>query len=341
MFTTPATRRGMTLVELLVVVIILGLLGVATLPTINSAGPKRRLRDAASAVESHLNQAVSKAVGSRTGQGAWLEATGTTGVNPTTTLSFCTGGTEAAGTATLTLNSPSATHCAVSLNPSFAALTGTTSYLRGTPPSGCLIRFAGFPYEYTFFDASTLALPASATSASMLWPSASDGTYSGTRPSLPFTLSIPPGKTTGGKTVLGGNTCVDLLSSTIGVFNYSRAVDNPSNASPLIITYDSLGRAKSVVYTKAGTSNVQQKRLDSRTPIAILVGLRDQVGVSAQPAPSEENPGTNWQRSDSWWVVVDPRTSATFRVENYPNAANPTVAQRFIRQVLLHDSSVQ
>ena len=330
----------MTLVELLVVVVILGLLGIATLPTISSSGPKRRLRDAASAVESHLNQAISKSVGSRTGQGAWLEATGTTESSPTTSLSFCAGGTEAGGTATLTLNSPTATQCSVSLSPSFAALTGTTSYLRGTPPSGCLIRFAGFPYEYAFLNSGTLTFPGAATSSSMLWPAGSDGTYAGSR-SLPFTLSIPPGKTTGGKTVLGGNTCVDLPSSTIGVLNYSQAVENPSNASPLIITYDSLGRAKSVVYTKAGASNVQQQRLDSRTPIAILVGLRDQVGVSAQPAPTEENPGPNWQRSDSWWVVIDPRTSTTFRVENYPNAQSIAAAQRFIRQTLLNDSTAQ
>jgi prepilin-type N-terminal cleavage/methylation domain-containing protein len=334
-------RRGMTLVELLVVVVILGLLGVATLPTINSSGPKRRLREAATAVESHLNQAVSKAVGSRTGAGAWLQADDTAGTSAATILMFCSGGTEAAGTATLTLFSATSATCGVSLDPSFATLTGTTSFLQGTPPSGCLIRFPGFPFEYTFLNSGTLTLPGSATTSGMLWPASSVGTYSGSR-SLPFSLSIPPGKTTGGKTVLGGNTCVDLPSSTVGVWGYSRsAPENPSNAKPLIITYDSLGRAKSAVYQKTGGSVIQQRRLDSRTPIALLVGLRDQVGATFENSPTEQNPGTNWQRSDSWWVVVDPRTSATFRVPNVPNAPNTTAAQRFIRQTLLNDNTAQ
>jgi prepilin-type N-terminal cleavage/methylation domain-containing protein len=333
-----AARRGMTLVELLVVVVILGLLGVATLPTINTSGPKRRLRDAATAVESHFNQTISKAVGARTGSGAWMQATGTAGTAPTTTLSFCGGGTEAAGTATLKLTSPTAAHCEVSLSPSFATLTGSTSYLHGTPPNGCLIRFAGFPYEYTFADANTLSLPGSATTSGMMWPAASNGTYSGTTSPLPVILSIPPGKTTGGKTVLGGNTCVDLTWSTIGVLGYSQAYDIPSNAAPLIITYDSLGRAKSVIYQKAGGS-VQQRRLDPRTPIAILVGLQDQVGQPQIAIPTDENPGTNWQRSDAWWVVIDPRTSTTFRVENAPNSATLEAAQRFIRQTLLNDNT--
>jgi hypothetical protein len=174
----------------------------------------------------------------------------------------------------------------------------------------------------------------------MLWPAASNGTYSGTT-SLPFILSIPPCKTSGGKTILGGNTCVDLPSSTIGVWNYSTTVESPSNASPLIIAYDSLGRAKSVIYTAAGGSRVEQHRLDSRTPIAFLVGLRDQVGATHVSVPSEDNPGTNWQRSDTWWVVVDPRTSTTFRVENVSNATTLTAAQRFIRQTLLNDSTAE
>lgn len=345
MLPTPVVaRRGMTLVELLVVVVILGLLGVATLPTINSSGPKRRLRDAATAVESHFNQAISKAVGSRTGAGVWLEADDSNPAKqlaywPTLMLRFCSGGTEAAGTATLTLTSATSPQCGVSLSPSFATLTGSTSYLQGTPPAGCLIRFAGFPYEYTFADANTLSLPGAATTSGMMWPAASNGTYSGSTTPLPFILSIPPGKTTGGKTVLGGNTCVDLTSSTIGVLGYSPAVDIPSNAAPLIIAYDSLGRVKSVVYQKIGGS-VQQRRLDSRTPIAILVGLRDQVGQPQEANPTDDNPGSNWQRNDAWWVVIDPRTSTTFRVENVSNSANLTAAQRFIRQTLLSDNTV-
>jgi prepilin-type N-terminal cleavage/methylation domain-containing protein len=338
MFPSASTaRRGMTLVELLVVVIILGLLGVTSLPAINAAGPKRRLRDAGSTVESHLNQAISRAVGSRNGHGVWLQASGTLGDSPTTTLSFCAGGTEASGTATLTLTSATATSCAVSLSPSFATLTGTTSFLQGTPPTGCIIQFAGFPYEYALTSGTTLAHAGAA--GTVIWPAATNGTYNGSI-SLPFSLTIPPGKTTAGKTVLGGNTCVDLPSSTIGVEGYSSRIDSPSNESPLIVTFDSIGRAKSAIYRVAGGA-VQQRRLDSRTPVALLVGLRDQVGDSAVSSPTENEPGANWQRSDSWWVVIDPRATAPFRVENATTASNRSAAQKFIRQTLLNDATAQ
>jgi hypothetical protein len=70
--------------------------------------------------------------------------------------------------------------------------------------------------------------------------------------------------------------------------------------------------------------------------VALLVGLRDQVGSAYQAAPTEDNPGTNWQRNDAWWVVIDPRSGSVFQVENYPNASSPEIAQRFIRQKLLN-----
>jgi prepilin-type N-terminal cleavage/methylation domain-containing protein len=328
MLSARATQRcGMTLVELLVVIIILGLLGVAAAPAINSSNSKGKLREAASSVSSHIVRAASQAVGRTSGHGAWLEpdASGSS-TSPTTILRFCAGTVEASGTASLTVAALSATAAAVSMSPSYETLTGTT-----TVPSGTLLRISGMPYDYTLINTGTLAFIGSSTLNS--WPRPA-GSYPATV-SVPFTLQVPPMRTTGGKTTLGGNVCVDLPQSTVGVYSYSPTVTPISNNGPMIITFDTVGRPKNILFT--GTTGAPTLTAsDPQTPVALLVGLRDQVGASYQSTPTDDDPGTNWQRKDAWWVVIDPRSGSVFQVENYPNATSPQLAQRFIRQKLLN-----
>ncbi|MEI6882574.1 MAG: type II secretion system protein [Bacteroidota bacterium] len=328
----PAThRRGMTLVELLVVIIILGLLGVAAAPAINSSSSKSKLREAASSVSSHIVRAASQAVGRTSGNGAWFEPeTSGTKTSPTTMLRFCPGTVEASGTASLTVAALSAATAAVSLTPSYQALTGTT-----TVPSGTLLRISGMPYDYTLSTTGTTVSFIGASTVSS-WPRPTGGTYPGTVSAL-FTLQVPPMRTAGGKTTLGGNVCVDLPQSTVGVYAYSPTVTSISNNGPLIITFDNLGRPKTILLSGTNTNSLPTlTAANPQMPVALLVGLRDQVGASYQSSPTDDNPGTNWQRNDAWWVVIDPRSGSVFQVENYPNATNPEIAQKFIRQKLLN-----
>ena len=327
----PAThRRGMTLVELLVVIIILGLLGVAAAPAINSSSSKSKLREAASSVSSHIVRAASQAVGRTAGAGAWFEPeTSGTATSPTTMLRFCPGTIEASGSATLTVTALSATAATVSMAPSYETLTGTS-----VVPSGTLLRISGMPYDYTLINTGTVSFIGSSTVSS--WPRPKGGTYPGTV-EAPFMLQMPPMRTTGGKTVLGGNVCVDLPQSTVGVYSYSPTVTPISNNGPLIITFDNVGRPKAILFSGTNTNSPPTLTVfNAQTPVALLVGLRDQVGASYQSSPTDDNPGTNWQRNDAWWVVIDPRSGSVFQVENYPNASNPQTAQTFIRQKLLN-----
>ena len=64
----------MTLVELLVVIMIIGLLSVAVLPALNRNPEGKRLRDAAEILSSHLNQQISRALGSSNGSASWYAA---------------------------------------------------------------------------------------------------------------------------------------------------------------------------------------------------------------------------------------------------------------------------
>lgn len=321
-------RRGMTLIELLVVIIILGLLGVAAAPAINSSNSKNKLRDAASSVSSHIVRASSQAVGRNTGYGAWLEPETPDAAKATFLLRFCPGTVEASGTAALTVTSLTSATAAVSMTPSYQTLTGTTAV-----PTGTLLRISGMPFDYHLVDQSTIGF--SGPSATSSWPRPSGG-YPGSV-SVPFTLQLPPMRPTGGKTFLRGNACIDLPQSTVGVYGYSPTATPISNAGPLVIAFDSVGRPKNILYTASGASALPtMAAADAQTPIALLIGLRDQVGDEFQSAPSEDNPGTNWQRNDAWWVVIDPRSGSIFQVQNYPNATSPQTAQRFIRQKLLN-----
>jgi prepilin-type N-terminal cleavage/methylation domain-containing protein len=324
-------RSGMTLVELLVVIIILGLLGVAAAPAINSSSSKSRLREAASSVSSQITRAASQAVGRTAGFGAWFEPeTSGTATSPTTMLRFCPGTVEASGTVRLEVSSLSAAQASIALMaPSYETLTETT-----TVPSGTLLRISGMPYDYTLINTGTVSFIGSSTVSS--WPRPQGGTYPGTV-EVPFTLQVPPMRTTGGKTVLGGNVCVDLPQSTVGVYSYSPTVTPISNNGPLIITFDNVGRPKTILFSGTNTNSPPTLTAsNAQTPVALLVGLRDQVGASYQSSPTDDNPGTNWQRKDAWWVVIDPRSGSVFQVENCPNATNPEVAQKFIRQKLLN-----
>ena len=144
---TPS-RRGMTLVELTVVVVILCLLAVTVLPVLNRSPNKSFLREGAAAVQGHIAQGISKSIGSRTGYGVWFDfdLSGTTTGNTTaTTLAFCPGMTIATGAGQFSTSSGTAT--TATLTPAIAA-AAVLGPLNPQFPTGTLISFMGYPYEY-------------------------------------------------------------------------------------------------------------------------------------------------------------------------------------------------
>ena len=329
--TRASNRRGMTLVELMVVVAILGLLAVAVFPLLGGSSKKNLLRETAATVDGHINQAISKSIGSRTGFGVWIQSDTTSAVSPVSTLAFCPGTTHTSGSATFTLAAQTDT-----------TVTASTPLISTTPvPSGCLLSFVGFPYDYELTAASTVSLRNSVmqTTSNMAWPGALVTATTGT---LSYTVSIPPTGSKGTKVPLRGNACIDLPLSTVGVYGYSTPAATLTNDGPLILTFDSLGRVRTATYTTGSSATPIQRRLDARTPIALLVGMRDQVGQAIVSAPDEDNPGSNLQRADTFWVVLDPRSSTTFIVENAASGvvtagsgtAGISAAQRFIVQTL-------
>ena len=71
--TSHDRRAGMTLIELLVVISILGLLAVTVLPNLSNTGDRRKVREAARAVSGFIAGGQSRALGSRSGGGLWID----------------------------------------------------------------------------------------------------------------------------------------------------------------------------------------------------------------------------------------------------------------------------
>lgn len=333
-------RRGMTLVELMIVVVILLLLAVTVLPALNRSPNKSLLRDTATTVQGHITQGVSKSIGNRTGYGVWFDGdVGTASATTATTLAFCPGITTTTGTTQLLTTSLAATTATLSPGVPTAVLGATSSF-----PAGTLISFIGIPYEYDLNSAGTIASFRTSSGQNVYNTSFPGDPTAANKPFYSYVVAIPPTRTIGIKTALRGNACIDMGCSSIGVIGYGGCNAAVTPGLPLKLTFDSTGRATGVLSGTTFTPLTPDK------PLALLIGLRDQVGAAWNPTPSEDDPGSNLQRRDAYWVVFDPRTATSFVVENsVPSnnasagslAANVQQAQAFVRQSLVNRKNAQ
>lgn len=317
-------RRGMTLAELLVVVVILGLLSVVVLPVLNGRSGKRQLVDAAEAISVHLGQQASRALGSQGGAAVWYEAesTGSGGGRAVVALRS---GRPRSGVSGSTTVAPLATPGAATV-----ALACSTSVLPAP------IEFAGIPAVFTAETTTRIQLADAGTNrntANLAFPGGqADPTA---RMSIPYTLRLPPQRRMSAAVgFLNNDTCIDLLGSTIGVYGFSPTVTPMSDANAVAIEFDTCGRPTAAWRQLAANSSWMRTSLTSTTPVAFLVGLRSQIGVNYVSTPTADEPGVNWQNPQARWVVVDPRTSLVKVVEIPANATSLQTSQTMVVQAL-------
>jgi len=323
--------RGMTLVELLVVVAIIGLLAVTVSPLFASRSERRLLGDAAAVVSAQLNEAIARSIGSPDGGGAWLQAD-PNGPNPNAVLSMGVARRGHVISGMLTMGIVTATSTSAPINdPGGAPL-----------PAGGFIQLLGSPFVYRLRTPTELEFPPGSgyTPRNAAFP-ASSGTYA-------FQAFEPPRqRMTSRIRGFRGGACIDLSASTIGVFGYT---DDPdvvrlgvgSSAPPttLAVMFDSVGRtAMAWVNTPTDEDNWNSYPLDSGRPVALLVGQAFRIGLQRRPANqlTEDNPGPNIQSADAFWVVIDPRAGIVRTIPNNPvldpngtEEAAIQFAQRFV-----------
>jgi prepilin-type N-terminal cleavage/methylation domain-containing protein len=314
-------RAGMTLVELLVVVAIIGLLSVAVLPSLNTNPDGKRISIAAEIVSTHLNQQISRALGSANGTATWyLAESATAGAG--------------SGLAVIALRSgrPQATVSgSTTVSDSGTVSLGLPAAFFPAP-----IHFAGIPTEFTATRANQIVV-----SGSSLGDSAANRTIWNTSlpraptTPLPYVLSLPPRQrlqvTT---TALQNNSCIDLSGSTIGVWDFSASAPVLLvDCNTLSIEFDKSGRPVAAWRQLTSSGDWMRTLLSATTPVALLIGLRSQAGVSVVASPSQDDPGANWQNPASRWVVLDSRSSAVRIIEN---RASSTIqaAQTYVLQTL-------
>jgi len=298
-------RRGMTLAELLVVVMILGLLSVVVLPVLNGRSAKRQLVDAAEAVSVHLGQQASRAIGSRNGAAAWYEAE-TSG--------------SGAGDAVVALRS-GRPRSGVSGSTTVAPLAGSGA---ATVVLACSadvlpapIEFAGIPAVFTALTTSRIQLTDAGTNRTtnnLAFPGGQADPSA--RVSIPYTLRLPPQRRMSAAVAsLSDNTCIDLSGSTIGVYGFSPSVTSTDDAKTVAIEFDRCGRPVAAWRQLSSTSAWVRTALTASVPMALLVGLRSQVEASYATSTTADDPGVNWQNPQARWVLVDPRTSLVRVIE--------------------------
>jgi len=133
---------------------------------------------------------------------------------------------------------------------------------------------------------------------------------------------------------LSNNTCIDLTGSTVGVHGFSPSVTSTGDAKTVAIEFDRCGRPVAAWRQLSSTSAWVRTALTASTPMALLVGLRSQVGVPFASSTTDDDPGVNWQNSQARWVLVDSRTSLVRVIEIPANVSSIQASQALVVRAL-------
>jgi len=362
----PLRRAGMTLVELLVVVAIIGLLAVTVLPNVASTAENRRSREAARVTSTFFAKAQSRAIG----RPEWA---GVTIVPTNTNVRYAIDLFQA--------NVPQVyrgeTFDSKAWISGWNPLTRSLGFNDAPPPArritnGDLIRFDGSgpwfelavtvgpPPSYSVRFRGSVGGSASAVelatqnSRNTPWPTqnidvskpqdvahAFEVLRQPVRNGLPFT--IPDSR------------CIDLSWSGFGGspgavglktyhafvgedFNRDRTLDigEDLNGNGLLdllpsvetsILFDSTGRVRQILW---GTN-----RTTVTGPVYILVGRVDRATndptLLSTYDGNDDAKGFNWQYGDSYWIGIDPASGIVKTAECLPGQADVVASQKFIR----------
>jgi len=331
-------RAGMTLVELLVVVAIIGLLAVTVLPNVASTTENRRSREAARVASTFVARAQSRAIGRPEWAGVSFVRPPT---NPAATYAidlFQSGvpqvyrGESIGSTVTIPFDPANPL-----LNTGFKR---DVTWSDGTLPAarrianGDLVRFDGSGpwYEITsggtqvqlrgwngFGSAGELA---GQTERNTPWPT------SGVP--HPFEILRQPVRSGQAFTIPDGR-CIDLAWSGYGNSTYNRFMTPGTAISAVTILFDATGRVRQIFTEDANGS----RRQSFTGPVFILVGrvdraLNDPWSASTKTA-ADDSTGFNWEYGDSFWIGIDPASGIVKTAECLPGQANVVASQALIR----------
>lgn len=321
------TRRGMTLVELLVVVAILGLLSATVLPNLSGVTAARNYREAARSASTFIARCQSRAIGANEPRGVMLQPLSS---NTATSidLSFAdTPETYSGETATsaATVQQVSGSLSSGTLGVTFDSLTQARLGVPGFCTAGDTIQFGGVGPKYKFIPPSTVTMwfEDNQNTRNTSWPRATG---------LPFRIWRQPTRGTGGSLQLQRGASIDLGWCCLGTRPFSTFMTTLSQDNTITILFDSAGKPSEIVHSGGVRTSVG-------SPIFLLIGQAELAGnaydssiagSTALPEP-EDRTGANWQYADCIWLCID-NNSGVVKSGNVAGGATSVLAsQRFVR----------
>lgn len=329
-------RRGMTLVELMIVVTIIGILGVTVLPLLANSSESRKTREAARSLVSYVARSQTRVIGRTEWGGFWIIPV----VGTNYALDLFTADVppvfQGDNLPTLVSGSVNAAtgHFDITSSNKIAGTTVTGSI-------GDLVRFDGSgPWFALTSPAGTgVALRNGGTFGGVVIENANQTTFNTPWPTAgvphSYELMRQPIRS-GSPFTFGDGRCIDIAQSgfeTSGIFQPFG--DNPGAVAVL---FDGTGRLRQLM-----TNGI---RRSPDGPVFLLVGRSDR----ANPNPTtfnagDDSTGFNWQYSDSYWIGIDPLTGvakiadcavgATAATEIAAGRTPLVASQVFIRSQLL------
>lgn len=336
----PHRRAGMTLVELLVVVAIIGLLAVTVLPNVATTTENRRSREAARVTSSFFAKSQSRAIG----RPEWA---GVTVVPTNANVLYAIDLFQANVPQVYRGESYTAT---ATINSNDTGFSRGLTYSDGSIPtarnvqSGDLIRFDGRGpwYELSVNAAVTKVQFRGSTgiqsAAEMVAQTERNTPWPTTGVPHPFEILRQPVRNGSAFTIPDGR-CVDLAWSGFGNSAYTRFVNpgTPVTVPTVTVLFDATGRVRQIFTQSAAGAN----RVTVTGPVFFLVGRVDRANndptLPSTYDGTDDTKGFNWQYGDSYWIVIDPasgivRTAECLPVKTYADVtAGLLLSQQFAR----------
>ena len=310
---SPQKFSGMTLVELMVVVAILGILAVTVIPNISGSLDRARARDAVRGFSSFIARAQSRSFGASEPRGFTIQ--------PIVTASDVEGSMTALSLELFLANVPAA-YSGESLSsvvsvvvdpddPRNGTLTFTASGIQdastvtrlsnvGFCREGDSIQFGGLGPWFKLIPPTTVTM----------WNEKNQSPYNTVLPrgqNIPYKIQRQPANATVGTYQFVGNTGIDLGYSMLGSRFFS---DFVNFNYPITILFDAAGRPFEMVHSGGSRDSLSE-------PLFFLVGLTLLAGNTpaavadmATSIEPEDRTGANWQYSDSVWMMVDHQSGA-------------------------------
>jgi prepilin-type N-terminal cleavage/methylation domain-containing protein len=298
---------GMTLVELLVVLVIMGLLTVTVIPLLVGNRDKKSIKNAADAAESAFAHVATKAMTSPNGAAVWLE-TGTSG-----------GGAGLAVTSIGTARVPAVAYGTTTITQSAAApatdvsvlLSMASSFVADLPAP---IEFAGVPGVFTAKSITTVTSSNTSVTGAVNRTAWNSPAPPASAAAVPYRLHLPPRQSSlAASTSLSGGAAIDLSASQIGLGGSAISLGGFRRVA---IEYDRTGCPAAAWMSSLGVGGGWTREvLTPAKPLILAIGMQDQAGVPWKDDPTEDDPGASWQSPFSRWLIVDPRNGGVRVIE--------------------------